>query len=168
MVNGQSRFRLQQITLGIGIYFGNREILSATKKEHISPIMEELPTLDMDLTINNKNRVWDIENSESAVNYLEIGQEITVLYGQTLDDGSVEWMPGATAYLREWSADDEEMSFTASDRFEDLTGTYYGGILHSGGISLYDLAVDVLEDAGVDRRDYCNRFHCLILPWHLD
>ncbi len=36
--------------------------------------MEELPTLDMDLTINNKNRVWDIENSESAVNYLEIGQ----------------------------------------------------------------------------------------------
>ncbi len=154
MVNGQSRFRLQQITLGIGIYFGNREILSATKKEHISPIMEELPTLDMDLTINNKNRVWDIENSESAVNYLEIGQEITVLYGQTLDDGSVEWMPGATAYLREWSADDEEMSFTASDRFEDLTGTYYGGILHSGGISLYDLAVDVLEDAGVDRRDY--------------
>ena len=154
MVNGQSRFRIQQLTMGIGIYFGNREILSATKKEHISPVMEELQTLDVNLTVNNKNRAWDIENENSAVNFLEIGQEISVLYGQALDDGSIEWMPGATAYLREWSADDEEMSFTASDRFEDLTGTYYGGMYHPKGISLYDLAVDVLEDAGVDPRDY--------------
>ena len=38
MINGQSRLRINQITMGIGIYFGNREILTATKKEHISPI----------------------------------------------------------------------------------------------------------------------------------
>lgn len=154
MVNGQSRFRIHQLTMGIGIYFDNRTILSATKKEHISPIMEELPTLDFDLSVNNKNRAYDIENEESTVNFLEIGQEISVLYGQELKDGSVEWIPGATAYLREWSADDEEMSFSATDRFEDLDGTYYRGAYRSEGISLYDLAVDVLEDAGVDSRTY--------------
>ena len=33
------------------------------------------------------------------------------------DSGSVEWMPGTTVYLREWSADDEEMSFTALSSF---------------------------------------------------
>ena len=154
MVNGQSRFRIHKLTMGIGIYFGNRQIISATKKEHISPIMEELPTLDFDLTVNNKDRAYDIENEESTVNFLEIGQEITVLYGQELEDGSVGWMPGATAYLREWSADDEEMSFSATDRFEDLDGTYYRGLYRPEGISLYDLAVDVLQDAGVDSRTY--------------
>lgn len=154
MANGQSRFRIHQLTMGIGIYFDNRKILSATKKEHISPIMEELPTLDFDMTIENKDRAYDVENEESTVNFLEAGQEVKVLYGQELDNGTVEWLPGATVYLREWSADDEEMSFTATDRFESMDGTYYKGEYRSEGISLYDLAVDVLKDAGVDSRTY--------------
>lgn len=154
MANGQSRFRIHQLTMGIGIYFDNRKILSATKKEHISPVMEELPALDFDMTIDNKDRAYDVENEESTVNFLETGQEVKVLYGQELDNGTVEWLPGATVYLREWSADDEEMSFSATDRFEDLDGTYYRGRYHPEGISLYDLAVDVLKDAGVDSRTY--------------
>ena len=154
MVNGQSRFRIHQLTMGIGIYFDNRKILSATKKEYISPIMEELPAIDFDLVVDNKDRAYDIENEESTVNFLEIGQSIEVLYGQELEDGTVEWLPGATVQLREWSADDEQMSFSATDRFEDLDGTYYRGAYRSEGIALYDLAVDVMEDAGVDSRTY--------------
>ena len=154
MANGQSRFRIHQLTMGIGIYFDNRKILSATKKEHISPVMEELPALDFDMTIDNKDRAYDVENEESTVNFLETGQEVKVLYGQELDNGTVEWLPGATVYLREWSADDEEMSFSATDRFESMDGTYYKGEYRSEGISLYDLAVDVLKDAGVDSRTY--------------
>ena len=61
MVNGQSRFRIHQITMGIGIYFGNREILSATKKEHISPISEEVPTVDFELSVVNSDRAFDVE-----------------------------------------------------------------------------------------------------------
>ncbi len=152
--NGQGRFRIHQITMGAGIYFDGSSIISATKKEHVNPVMEELPTLDFELVVSNKDRAFDIENEESTVNFLEIGQEITVLYGQELDDGRIEWVPGATAYLRQWSADDEEMSFTATDRFEDLSGTYYRGEYRKDGISLYDLAVDVLTDAGVDARTY--------------
>lgn len=56
--------------------------------------------------------------------------------------------------MREWSADDDEMSFSASDRFEDLGELYRRGKYSSEGISLYDLAVDVLNDAGVDSREY--------------
>lgn len=154
MVNGQSRFRIHKITMGIGIYFDNQRILSATKKEHISPIMEELPTIDFNLSVNNKDRAFDIENEESSVNFLEIGQEITVLYGQELDNGSVEWLPGAKVKLKEWSADDEEMSFSASDRFDYMDGTYQRGLYRPEGISLYDLAVDVFSDAGIDGRTY--------------
>lgn len=154
MVNGHSRFRIHKITMGIGIYFDNQRILSATKKEHISPTMEELPTIDFNLKVNNKDRAFDIENEESSVNFLEIGQEITVLYGQELDDGSMEWLPGATVQLKEWSADDEEMNFSASDRFDYMDGTYYKGLYRPEGISLYDLALNVLSDAGIDSRTY--------------
>lgn len=154
MVNGQSRFRIHMLTMGIGIYFDNRKIISATKKERVSPIMEDMPTVDFELVIDNKNRTFDIENEESTVNFLEIGQEIEVLYGQELDNGDIEWMPGATAYLREWSADDKEMSFTATDRFDGMDSTYYRGKYYAEGVSLYNLAVDVLEDAGVDSRTY--------------
>lgn len=154
MINGQSRFRIHKITMGIGIYFDNQRILSATKKEHISPIMEELPTIDFNLSVNNKDRAFDIENEESSVNFLEIGQDITVLYGQELDDGSVEWLPGAKMQLKEWSADDEQMEFSATDRFDGMDGTYYKGLYRTEGISLYDLALDVLSDAGIDSRTY--------------
>lgn len=154
MVNGQSRFRIHQLTMGIGIYFDNRTILSATKKEHVSPVMEELPTIDFDLTIDNKNRAYDIENDESTVNFLEPGQNIEVMYGQELDDGTVEWMPGASLSLKEWSADDEEMNFSASDRFDSMDNTYYKGTFRKDGISLYDLAADVFMDAGADSRTY--------------
>lgn len=154
MVNGQSRLRIRQITIGVGLSFDSRRILSATKKEYISPIMEELPAVDFDLTINNKDRSFDIENETSSVNFLEIGQEVRILYGQELLDGTVEWLPGATLQLREWSADDEVMSFSATDRFDSMNSTYYKGMYRSEGISLYELAVDVLDDAGVDSRTY--------------
>lgn len=154
MVNGQSRLRIHQIIMGIGIYFDNRKILSATQKEYISPIMEELPSMDFALTVDNKDGSYDIENESSALNFLEIGQAVEVLYGLELESREIEWIPGTTAYLRTWSADDKKMSFTASDRFEDLNGIYYKGIYREEGITLYDLAVDVMEDAGIDSRDY--------------
>ena len=154
MVNGQSRLRINQITMGIGVYFDSKKILSATKKESISPISEELPSIDFDATVNNQDRAYDIENEESSVNFLEIGQSIEAVYGQALDNGSIEWIPGVTLFLKKWSADDDEMSFSASDRFDSMDGTYYRGNYHKDGISLYDCADDVLQDAGVDSRDY--------------
>ena len=80
MANGQSRLRINQITMGIGIYFDSKKILSATKKEHISPISEELPSIDFDVTVDNKDRAYYVENEESTLNFLEIGQNIEALY----------------------------------------------------------------------------------------
>ena len=154
MVNGRSRFRINQITMGIGVYFDSKKILSATKKEHISPISEELPTIDFDVTVDNKDRAYDVENEESTVNFLEIGQRIEALYGQAMDDGTIEWIPGTSLALKSWSADDTEMDFQASDCFDGMDSTYYRGQYHPNGMSLYDIAVDVLTDAQVDYRNY--------------
>ena len=155
MINGQGKLRIYKILMGIGISFENKKITSSTKAEFISPITEELPTLDFTLTIGNENRMFDVENKESAIHYLEVGQEVVVRYGyEAVDGGPVTWMDGCVCDLADWEADDETMSFTAKDKIDVLNDTYYRGKYRSEGISLYDLAVDVFTDAGLDERQY--------------
>lgn len=154
MVNGQGRLRVHQITMGIGIYFDNQKILNSTLRESISPISEDMPTLDFSLTVDNQDKTYDIENDASSINFLESGQECTVQYGYEIEDNITEWVPGAKIFLKSWQADDKQMKITAVDRFDYMQGTYFKGKYYSDGISLYDLAIDVLADAGVDPREY--------------
>lgn len=155
MVNGEGRLRIYKILMGIGISFENKKIKSSSKTEYMSPIMEELPAVDFTLTIDNKNRMFDVENKASAIHYLEVGQEVEVRYGYEITDGGpVTWMDGCVCDLADWEADDETMSFSAKDKIDALDDTYYRGLYHPEGISLYDLAVDVLTDAGLDERKY--------------
>lgn len=155
MAFGQCRLRIHKVLLGLGISFENKKITSGTKAEYVSPISEELPTLDFTMTIGNKDREFDVENRESAIHYLEVGQEVTVRYGYEITDGGpITWMDGCVCNLSDWEADDESMTFTAKDKIDALDGTYYRGRYRTEGISLYDLAVDVLTDAGLDERQY--------------
>lgn len=153
MVNGHGRLHIHEIIMGIGIYFNERNILSASKKEHISPIMEALPTIDFRLSVNNKDRAYDIENEKSTVNFLELGQKMQAFLGQEIED-RIEWLQVGTLKLKEWSADDDKMSFTAIDFLSGLTGKYRKGKYYPQGISIYDLCLDVLTDAGVDPREF--------------
>ena len=106
------------------------------------------------LQIENYGRIWDVENHESAINYLEVGQEVTVRYGYEVTPGNITWMDGCVCNLSDWEADDVSMSFSAKDKLSDLSEKFYGGLFRSQGISLYDLAVEVLDDAGLDERQY--------------
>lgn len=153
MINGQVFLHIHEIIMGIGIYFNERNILTASKKEHISPIMEALPTIDFRLSVNNKDRAYDIENEKSTVNFLELGQKVQAFTGQEVGE-RIEWLQIGTLKLKEWSSDDDKMSFTAIDFLSGLTGKYRKGKFYPQGISIYDLCLDVLTDAGVDPREF--------------
>lgn len=153
MINGQAFLHIHEIIMGIGIYFNERNILTASKKEHISPIMEALPTIDFRLSVNNKDRAYDIENEKSTVNFLELGQKVQAFTGQEVGE-RIEWLQIGTLKLKEWSSDDDKMSFTAIDFLSGFTGKYRKGLYRPEGISIYDLCLDVLTDAGVDPREY--------------
>lgn len=154
MANGQGRLRIYKILMGIGISFENKKILKSTKTEYISPVTEELSTVDFSLKIENYNRMFDVENKASAIHYLEVGQEVTVRYGYDVREGKTVWMDGCVTYLSDWEADDTMMSFNSKDKIDDLGDTYYRGLYRPEGITLYDLALDVLTDAGLDDRAY--------------
>lgn len=152
MVNGQGRLRILQISMGVGINFTNRQIKNSSKKEFLSWISAELPTTDLSLTVKNENRRFDVENEDSTLNFLEIGQKVEVSYGATLPNGEIEVFSGTSLLLDSWKASDDEVSFQAKDVIAALNGTYYWGVYSNA--SLYDLAIDVLTDAGLDEREY--------------
>lgn len=154
MAGGNDRLRIQKITTGIGVSFENRKITKSVLTENESLIMESLPATDFSLSTDNHGRQWDVENQTSAIHYLEIGQEVTARYGYSMPDGSIFWLDGCKCRLTDWKADDEDMSFQAKDQFAVMTDIYRRGKYRPGGITLYDLAVDVLTDAGIEERDY--------------
>lgn len=154
MLGGEQRLHIEQMYMGVGLTFENSEIMSVEKNEYVSPISESLPTMDIKVEIQNYDGQWDFNNSSSSINYLETGQQITLEYGYDLDDGSRYWMYGGVGFLTTWSADDSKMSFESTDVFATLTETYYGGTFYQNGRTAYNLAVDVLNDAGVDPRYY--------------
>lgn len=155
MVNGQGRLRIYKFTCGIANTFTNAEVKSYTFKDYVSPISESLPSQDMNLTVENYNQYYSADNPDSAISYMEQGQEIEVSFGYDLTgNGDIEWLPPNISYMKSWSANDREAKFVGVDRFDFMTGTYYKGKLYPDGISLYDLAEDVILDAGVDVREY--------------
>ena len=110
----------------------------------------------MTLEIDNQNLYYSVDNPNSAFSFFEIGQELKVAFGYDVTgNGDIEWLPENTCYLKTWKADDVKAQFTATDQFDYLTGKYNNGIYYDDGISLYDLAIDVLNDAGItDVREY--------------
>ena len=156
MLGGQDRMRIYQMTFGIANTFSNDKVINCSMKDYVSPISETIPSMDVSLTIDNQDLYYSPDNPESAIAYMEIGQEVKVSFGYDVSgNGDIEWLPETTTFLNTWSADDVQAKFTATDRFYQLTDTYYKGLYRSGGITLYDLALDVLNDAGItDEREY--------------
>jgi len=154
MLKGEARFRMESITFGIGIVFDNEKIISANMKTVISPISESLPAIDFDVTIENMDKYYNVDNADSAIQYMSTGQELEVHYGYQLNDKSIEWVKGGTLYMQDWSADDTQAKFKAVDVFEYMQDDYKKGQYYPNGINLYDLAIDVLQDAGLSEDKY--------------
>lgn len=154
MSGGQNRLRIQKIYMGVGVIFDSSKIQSVRVKDFQSPITEELPTYDLTMTAENYDGTYDVSNRESTINFFEQGQEVKTSFGYELDDGSVYWMDEATTVLKSWKADKASVTLATVDKITALNQKYSGGKYYRDGITLYDLAVAVFADAGVDTRDY--------------
>lgn len=149
-----NRIRIFYIKFGLGVEYGNEEIIESESMSTISRINEELPEVNFSVTLKNENQRFNVDNPSSEINFLEPGQNMSVMYGYELDDGSIEWMQLHTLFVNEWSADDSQAKLSSVDRFKYMSGTYYKGQYYENGISLYDLAKAVLSDAGEESEYY--------------
>lgn len=150
MINGQGRLRVYRFSCGMTNTFTNDDVISFSNKEYVSPVTETIPSVDSELVIKNYDMYFSPDNSDSAIAYMEVGQEVRVSIGYDVSGhGNIEWLPERRTFLKSWKADESKAVFTSSDVFDYMSGTYYRGEYKKEGISLYDLAADVFEDAGI-------------------
>lgn len=155
MVNGNGRMRILQFTCGTSVTVPVNKIQNYTLTDVVNPVSEALPTQDMKLELSNVDGAYNVDDSNSIINYLETGQEIRAVFSYDVaGDGVLEYMPPQTLYLKSADATDQKATISATDRFRLMDGTYYGGQYYGAGIRLYDLAVDVCEDAGLQEGEY--------------
>ena len=155
MVNGNGRLRINKIEFGIVNSFGNVECISCTINEFVSSTAETLPSKDVEIILDNQDSYYNVDNEKSAIGYLELGQEVKISFGYDVTgNGDIEWLPDMLTYLKSWNANDTQVQFICTDLFDNMEGTYYKGVFRPNGISLYDLAVDVFNDAGYSSDQY--------------
>lgn len=149
-----SRVRIDYIIFGLGLEYDDEWISEASSNTTLSAINEDLPESEFKVTLCNDNQLFNVDNPSSDINFLESGQKVNVMMGYMLDDGNIEWIKMHSLYVSEWSADDSFATITAVDILKYLDEKYYKGIYYEDGISLYDLAVLVLTDAGLNEDEY--------------
>lgn len=149
------RIRVNQLLFGIMETYTDENIISAESKEKTTMINSELPTHTFKFTIDNMNKLFNPDNPEGWYRYILQQQPISYEWGYQLDDGTIEWILGGNMLLT-GSVDvgENQVTFSTTSFINYLTKSYKKGVYNANGRSLYDLAVDVLEDSNVDSSQY--------------
>lgn len=149
-----NRVRIFNIKFGIGLEFNNHHIESSKLTNVGSPISNSIYQSDFTVVLNNRDLEFDADNPDSSINFLEENQDMVIWYGYELEDGTIEWIKTATLRVSKWKSNDEIATIEAKDLLRELDENYYKGQYYTNGITLYDLAILVIEDAGVETGDY--------------
>lgn len=150
MKNPQSRLRIYSIMFGYGLVYYNDSVMSSALDSYVSPIGADVPQFDFSVTLKNYDHYFNVNNPNSAINYLETGQEMNIMYGyQTPGSDTIEWIQGNHLWCSEWESDDNTATIRCQDIFRNMDGEYVKGLYSAAGKSYYALAEEILKDAGI-------------------
>lgn len=150
MKNPQSRLRIYSIMFGYGLVYYNDSVMSSALDSYVSPIGADVPQFDFSVTLKNYDHYFNVDNPNSAINYLETGQEMDIMYGyQTPGSDTIEWIQGNHLWCSEWESDDNTATIRCQDIFRNMDGEYVKGLYSAPGKSYYALAEEILKDAGI-------------------
>lgn len=150
MKNPQSRLRIYSIMFGYGLVYYNDSVMSSALDSYVSPIGADVPQFDFSVTLKNYDHYFNVDNPNSAINYLETGQEMDIMYGyQTPGSDTIEWIQGNHLWCSEWESDDNTTTIRCQDIFRNMDGEYVKGLYSATGKSYYALAEEILKDAGI-------------------
>lgn len=147
----ERRPRIESIVMGIRKEYTKNDIISFKQSMEVDPISGSLPKSAIEFSLNNLNGDFDLNNIDGVGKYLIERQAIKVLYGFKKADGSFEKINAGIYYMSEWDAPQRglQANFKARDLLEFMEKTYTKGVYRPAGITLYDLADEVLKDLDV-------------------
>lgn len=155
------RPRLENVLYGLNVQFVNKDIVSTQQKHDVDPLSRRLPTETMQFTILDYEHKYDPDNPAGIYAYVDKNSPIEIQFGYELPDGSVEWIkPDNYVLNAKPSAQHNQATFNGTGLIGSLTGTFYKSKL--GSKSLYDMAQEVLLDAGLTLTEQGEN------PWEID
>ena len=155
------RPRVENVVYGIKMRFTDKDLISVKQKHDVDPLSRRLPKETFSFTIHDYDMRYDPDNPRGIYAYIDTRSPISIQYGYDLDDGTVEWLK-ADHYVLDGKpkAKDYKAVFTGTGLIASLTKTYYRGTF--GQTSFYDMAEDVLLDAGLTLTEQGTH------PWEID
>lgn len=155
------RPRLENVLYGLNVQFVNKDIVSTQQKHDVDPLSRRLPTETMQFTILDYEHKYDPDNPAGIYAYVDKNSPIEIQFGYELPDGSVEWIkPDNYVLNAKPSAQNNQATFNGTGLIGSLTGTFYKSKF--GSKSLYDMAQEVLLDAGLTLTEQGEN------PWEID
>lgn len=152
MVESGQRLHIKSMEFGVGISFSNTDIQNIQISSYVSSISEEVSYANYTISVFDTEGAFDVDNPESFMGYLDPMQPLNISFGLTKDDGTIEWITVATAYLKTWDIKKGVLTMNATDMLSQLEGEYSNRVIESR--TAYQCAVDVLTDAGFEADDY--------------
>lgn len=153
MIGGQQRLRIYSIVMGVGLNFSNAEIQDISITDSASSISDEIPVENATLNIFDKENRFNVDDSNSFIQFLESMQKVTLSFGIDLDNEEKEWLKYATLYLMDWDSKKGMLNINAVDRLSTLEDEYsLGNKIYER--TAYDEGVSILTDAGLEPDEY--------------
>lgn len=150
MKSPRTRLRIYSIMFGYGLVYYNDSVMSSTLDSYVSPIGADVPQFDFSVTLKNYDHYFNVDNPKSAINYLETGQEMNIMYGYaTPGSNDIEWIQGNHLLCAEWESDDSTATIRCNDVFRNMDGEYFKGQYSAEGKNYYTLAQDILREAKI-------------------
>lgn len=154
MVGGNQRMRIMSISFGVGLVFDNSTLISTSRKNVVDHLSSKLPSKNFTWTVDNRSHRFHVDDPNSYINFLEQEQNVEYEYGRKIvaDDGSssIYRIEGGNVLLKTWSSNQNTAKFTAVGNMDYLDGDYYKGQYHPEGITAYDAAAAIFQDAGIE------------------
>lgn len=144
------RMRVEYLILGVTKVLTNDDISSASWERANDLMNTSIPQMSFSWQFIDENGDYNPDNPEGLFGLLEANQPVKFEFGQTLEDGSVEWILSGN-YLTdgaptvEASSSLSTVSFKAVSHLERLNEIYYYGAI--GTYTLFQLTTEVLTFA---------------------
>lgn len=148
--NPYRRARITEIDFGVIQTYTASDITNLEVQTDLDTISDTISSNEMTFSIKNLLKNYNIMNPTGIYTALQRRQKIMPFIGVYTSPTSVEYCQVGAYYLTDWRSDDSALTatFTARDMLDVLAdGIYRKGKYQTA--TLYDLAVDVLTDAGV-------------------
>jgi len=150
------RARILEIAYGLLEILEDEVVSNTTFNSTADLLSTVLPTCDFTFKFFDINQEYDPESPSDLWSFLESRQPVSYSLGYELDDENIEWIPVINSFTTGDVKIDNAgkittVEFKTVGLLNLLTTNYDMGVYRPSGISLYDLAVEVMTSVGYEQ-----------------